>query len=672
MRGNVQRRSSRSSSRNRRSSSRRYEEPKSNPLNALMIGVMICGGVYYVNPDIVDNIAPILDNTNTWINKFINKDEEVSSPLSYTMPALEANIVKILATTLYDEQDMQEFIGDEWYSKYYRVLQANEEFTYLTEDGANNRLTHDLSSQIIQDIVGTQFSVNIDTNNATLEVSFEQFLEVYSASLEAVGKGNLLEFQTLSIIQTYSSDLLPWNVLTSDGIYNFEGLILDSFVDYTLEVAVAQNNILGITRSIDTKSILEQCYIISVDGDTAIIQVGDKNVSYKHTGISKDYEGSIMNLQVQAGTILDFVKYIEEIGDIILRITNEYIEFAGIGKYSYGNVKIFDQVGDWLNITQVAAGSRVEYVIDNNQVVSLKIIDYPDSDNIRVIITEDGFGDYNHDNVILSMPINSTVIFNDTTMLIADGTWDSSNFNWSVGDKVIITSEDNPITITSITRQGINPSYYGTLEIYKDTNGYTIINNVDMTNYLAGVIPSEMPTSFGLEACKVQAIAARSYTIASQSNSQFAKYGAQVDDTVATQVYNNIAQDNIAYEAAKSTEGMVLTYEGQVISGNFFSTSAGYTANFGEVWSADTTFPMNTPVYLSSRQQYTGDSIVADISTEANAYTFFTTPADKIDAFDNHAARRRVQCAVSTCGGTRGTAPTFTSTLPLCRLFFHF
>ncbi|OON90385.1 MAG: hypothetical protein ATN34_04795 [Epulopiscium sp. Nele67-Bin002] len=653
MRRNSRRSSRRRSSSRRGSKPERYQnrysradkKPSSGPFNGLLLMFMLVGGMYYINVEKANEFlatympANLFVTASAWVDKLLMKSPSETEPsllTYYTMPCLEANVAKTIATTLYPEEAIQELPNDAWYSKYYRALQSDTRFSYLIEENSDKILSDELLTLILKEILGEGYVIQTGSG-----ISFEQFLDMYIMSLNAIGEGDKIKLTTLSIVSTpaNNSGLLSWNVLTNDGVYNFEGLILDPFVDYTLEVAIAGDDIIGITNTIDSKSTLEQCYIVNVGTDTAIVRVGEKEVTYKHSGLQKSDEGSLMTLIVQAGTILDFITYMETAGDIVLRITNDYIEFEEVGKFTYDNVAVYDQTygGDWTNISQVASGSRVEYVMNhNNEVTSLKILSRPDEDDVRVVITEDGLGDYIHSTVSLDLPSDATIYYNEQFMSVGSSSWNSEDFDWEIGDKVII-SADADITITSITRQSINPSYVGTLEIYKEANGYTVVNEVDMNNYLARVITSEMPTAYGLEACKVQAISARSYAIVTQRTSKFMQYGAQVDDTVASQVYNNVPMDSISYEAATSTDSIVLKYDGNVISGNFFSTSAGYTANFGEVWATGEIFPSNTPVYLSSRQQYLGDRVVTDISNEEDAYTFFTMAPDEINAFDNHA-----------------------------------
>ncbi|MFC0561058.1 stage II sporulation protein D [Halalkalibacter alkalisediminis] len=124
------------------------------------------------------------------------------------------------------------------------------------------------------------------------------------------------------------------------------------------------------------------------------------------------------------------------------------------------------------------------------------------------------------------------------------------------------------------------------------------IENVPLEKYVMGVVASEMHPNFEMEALKAQALTARTYMlkhILSPRDVQLPE-GAMVTDTVTHQVYRNEAElkeswgaDYDLYmariqEAVLSTQGQVLTYDGEPIDAAFFSTSNGYTENSEDYW----------------------------------------------------------------------------------------
>jgi peptidoglycan hydrolase-like amidase len=112
--------------------------------------------------------------------------------------------------------------------------------------------------------------------------------------------------------------------------------------------------------------------------------------------------------------------------------------------------------------------------------------------------------------------------------------------------------------------------YRGTLEVITFNNKVTMINLLDLENYLMGVVPSEMPANWELEALKAQAVAARSYAWAHRlgNGSKWNSDGFDLVPDVRDQAYKGLA-----VEAAKSsaavlqTQGLVLKDSGRVKAG---------------------------------------------------------------------------------------------------------
>ena len=111
-----------------------------------------------------------------------------------------------------------------------------------------------------------------------------------------------------------------------------------------------------------------------------------------------------------------------------------------------------------------------------------------------------------------------------------------------------------------------------------------MINEVGMEDYLLQVLPSEMPESFGLEALKAQAVAARTYALNDYFHSRFKKEGFHVIDDTRSQMYNNVDENPTSTKAIKETYGQVMLYEGKPIDAKYYSTSSGYGAAAHNIW----------------------------------------------------------------------------------------
>ena len=141
--------------------------------------------------------------------------------------------------------------------------------------------------------------------------------------------------------------------------------------------------------------------------------------------------------------------------------------------------------------------------------------------------------------------------------------------------------------------------YRGFFRVINTGAGLTVINDIELEKYLLGVVPSEMPSSWELDAQKAQAIAARSYAVANLGKR--AKYGYDLNDTEQDQVYNGAsvetAQTNSAVE---STKGIVLVCNNKVIPAYYSASAGGRTLTAKEVWNMDVNFTRSVPSYDSN------------------------------------------------------------------------
>ena len=110
----------------------------------------------------------------------------------------------------------------------------------------------------------------------------------------------------------------------------------------------------------------------------------------------------------------------------------------------------------------------------------------------------------------------------------------------------------------------------GSLEIIHFQNSLTVINLLDLENYLMGVVPSEMPSSWHLEALKAQAVAARSYATAhlGAGSKWFKSEGYDVVPDVRDQAYKGRAAEARSTDRAiAETQGIILKDSGKVKPG---------------------------------------------------------------------------------------------------------
>lgn len=126
--------------------------------------------------------------------------------------------------------------------------------------------------------------------------------------------------------------------------------------------------------------------------------------------------------------------------------------------------------------------------------------------------------------------------------------------------------------------------YRGLIELRRTPMGrLTVINEIDLEQYLYGVLKMEVDPRWPAEALKAQAVAAR--TLAIQSVGRFAAEGYDLRATTESQVYAGInAEDPRTTAAVDATRGVIMTFAGRPIFAAYHSDSGGATESSEHVW----------------------------------------------------------------------------------------
>jgi stage II sporulation protein D len=130
--------------------------------------------------------------------------------------------------------------------------------------------------------------------------------------------------------------------------------------------------------------------------------------------------------------------------------------------------------------------------------------------------------------------------------------------------------------------------YRGSIRVDVQRGRLRAINVVGLEPYLYGVVPAEVPDDWPAEVLKAQAVAARSYALATRKTAgDFDLYA-----DVRSQVYRGIdEEEDSSNQAVNDTSGEVLIYGGRVVTTYFHSTSGGRTASIADVWPGSNPVP---------------------------------------------------------------------------------
>jgi stage II sporulation protein D len=196
--------------------------------------------------------------------------------------------------------------------------------------------------------------------------------------------------------------------------------------------------------------------------------------------------------------------------------------------------------------------------------------------------------------------------------------------------------------------------------VYKGEAAFSIsdvrllsINKVSLKNYLYGVLPREIFTTWPEEVIKAQALTARSYAVASLKPN--AKTGYDVEDNQNDQVYGGYtAEHKITNAIVDITDGQMIYHEGKVITAYFHSTSGGRTENTENIWVTPVPylkavydpFSENTPLATWKRTITKEDAIKNAKEINPNVTDVYNLEITEVS--ENG---RVMQCIISTDAG---------------------
>ena len=258
-----------------------------------------------------------------------------------------------------------------------------------------------------------------------------------------------------------------------------------------------------------------------------------------------------------------------------------------------------------LTCSGIIIGSIILANNNFNDEVSMKYV--PNIDTSIPYIAHYSNEEKTDDNIIVNSDVNETEENVNISQDISKNVGNSVNKE----SKIIENTNSNNTTNSSVSE----------ITVYR-SNGSVI--NLNMTDYLIGVVSSEMPASFNLEALKAQSVLARTYALKAKQT------GKKLTDTVSTQSYIDIDQMknkwgnsfntyyNKIKNAVENTNGEYLSYNGNYIEALYHSTNNGKTESSLDV------FGNYYPYLISVSSEY-----------DKNASSYLRTINMSLDAISN-------------------------------------
>ena len=214
--------------------------------------------------------------------------------------------------------------------------------------------------------------------------------------------------------------------------------------------------------------------------------------------------------------------------------------------------------------------------------------------------------------------------------------------------------------------------YYGGFEFQRTTGGYlSVINVVNIEDYVKCVIPYEMSNDWPIEALKAQSVCARTYAA---QRTWHKSSGFDICATTDCQVYYGASKTNAHTDSAvDGTAGIYLFHNGELIKNAvYYSCNGGATEDCKNVWGSDV-------AYLQGK----ADPFEADITgRKSDYYWSYTLTPNQLTAIlkakgVNIGTVRNVYVSQFTANGNvleitfEGSAGRHVATKEKCRTIFN-
>jgi stage II sporulation protein D len=188
-----------------------------------------------------------------------------------------------------------------------------------------------------------------------------------------------------------------------------------------------------------------------------------------------------------------------------------------------------------------------------------------------------------------SLRLGSDATFNGGGGAFSEGTWVVSagaagRLKLVKGSVTRTVADNTTFTRGTAFLEVGGVKYRGSITVRRSGSSVWALNTLGLNDYVKGVVPREMPSSWHAEALKAQAVAARSYALAAGGHCSWFGTSVMCRDT-RDQVYGGQGGEAASTNAAvNATSGKVIASGGVVATAFFFSTSGGKTAAKHHEW----------------------------------------------------------------------------------------
>ena len=475
------------------------------------------------------------------------------------------------------------------------TVYSQEEWDEWFEGGKKDYLTGAVLDELLKRL-GVSEQIDFSEKRKNAAVSRTEWNQVYAQILAFLDMEQSVKKETLLVLNRMEME--DQTVLVTNQGDFYTKLQNTYFTDWmSYDVYIKEDQCIGIAQVSEQEQTIENAYLKSCQ---------DEKISFLFAGAVYEKElqegwiscePGVCDLVFRDGALTAIKTKQDIIQGQMLSYDDTEIEIEDYGRIHHnGKLPVYQTYGDVSekSISDVVLGNmNVAYVTAGKEVCAILILQPADIKNIRVLLLSDD-GTNTRSDIYLKCSTNANITCGDETKSAGSEELlhPADTLTMAPGKTFIVKpeSEDGKIYLCNGNGTAVSNGYAGTIEVRSTENGYTVVNELPLEEYLYAVVPSEMPSSFSPEALKTQAVCARSYVYMQLMRADLAAYGAHINDSTSYQVYNKVEKTKESVAAVDATCGQVLTWNGKVVEAYYFSTSAGVTST-DEIWGSDEAAP---------------------------------------------------------------------------------
>lgn len=500
----------------------------------------------------------------------------------------------------------------------------------------NDCLTGEMLERLLVQL-GVSEYIQVQQMTGGSIVSREEWNQVYLQILDYLDTEKSVsevEFLVMDVMEAKDQNI----IVTNQGDY-YTTLPVSYFEQWqTYQIHAAENVCLGIYGFSANEQEIANAYLKSFENKTADFLYQGSEYRKEIGSINGELTAGVYDFVFAEGRLQTLRSKQDRISGTLLSYDESEIEIEHYGRLAHqGKIPVYQTYGEVAekSISDVVLGNmEVEYITGENQVCAILLNRPANIENIRVLLLAEDGGKFRADSYVRCSEQTSLTCGERKETIPAGGVVHVTDYLPQdaadlPGDTLVLVPEDQEGMVYVCDPNGnvTSNGYYGTMELRRYAEGYTLVNQLPIETYLCAVVPSEMPSSYAAEALRAQAVCARSYAYIQLFRADLMQYGAHINDSTSYQVYNKVAPTEESKAAVYDTAGKVMTYQGEVIEAYYFSTSMGYT-DTAEVWNVE---DVGTYGYLKRACLNTSPD-QGVLSDETAFYNYITQPASGYDS----------------------------------------